>query len=270
MHVDEGAGAPIVFIHGLTATLDFWWPQTAHFAQRHRAIALDLPGFGRSDKPDVDYSVHYFVGVLARFLHAKHIARATLVGNSLGGQVAMAFALAHPRAVSSLVLVSPAGVSAYPRRAISLLLHALALARRGRGGGWKGLPRVPAPTVALLFKLVFPTRPDKAARFTRFYLAGMESPDYPLYLRAALRAMHGVVRCHMVERAGEIAAPTLIVWGGKDLLLPVTAAKPLRRRIPGSRLIVYADAGHCPMIDEPDRFNRDVEEFLAGGPDTAR
>jgi pimeloyl-ACP methyl ester carboxylesterase len=68
----------------------------------------------------------------------------------------------------------------------------------------------------------------------------------------------------MRERARGIAAPTLIVWGARDWVLPVTAARPLRQRIPGARLLIYSQSGHCPMVDQPERWNRDVEAFLDG------
>ena len=97
----------------------------------------------------------------------------------------------------------------------------------------------------------------------RGYAAGVASPEYPLYVRAAFRAMRGSLQTPMEETARAIAAPTLIMWGARDRILPPAAARPLARAIPGAQLIVYADAGHCPMIDQAARWNDDVIRFLA-------
>lgn len=249
----------MVLIHGLTATHRYWSQNIPHLSQKRRVLALDLPGFGRSEKPDVSYSTQFFVNTLAAFLDEKQIPRATLVGNSMGGQIAMAFALAHPRRVDKLVLVDPAGVTALPLWTLRVGMWLMANGPLGRFA-----PRVPAPLIAALFKTVFPTRPDLAARYVRSYNQAIASEEYPLHLRAAFRSVWGVLRSPMQQRAREIGAPTLIFWGARDYLVPVTAARGLRKTIPHSRLLIYSQSGHCPMVDQPDRWNRDLERFLDG------
>jgi pimeloyl-ACP methyl ester carboxylesterase len=260
-HVDAGpkGGEAVVLVHGITATHRYYVQNIPHLAARRRVIALDLPGFGRSDKPDVDYSTSYFVHVLARFLDEKRIARAALVGNSMGGQIAMAFALAHPDRVDRLILVDPAGVTTLPIWLARVGLWAASgVGERVRAR----IPRVPRPMVEALFRAVFPGRPDLAERYVRSYARAIASPEYALHLRSVMRAAQGVVRSPMNRRARAIAAPTLIFWGAKDYLLPVRAARGLKHAIRGSRLIIYRDSGHCPMVDQPERWNRDVEAFL--------
>lgn len=244
-----------MLVHGITATHRYWKDNVPHLAQRRRVLALDLPGFGASDKPDVDYSTRYFVETIARLLDEKRIRRATLVGNSMGGQIAMAFALAHPERLDKLVLVDPAGVHALPYWLGRVALLAVPGVR---------MPRVPQPFVEAVFRAAFPTRPDLQQRYTRAYMRGIASREYPLHLRSMLRAARGVLQAPMRRHAAEIAAPTLIVWGARDLVLPVTAARPLRAAMPNARLLIYSQSGHCPMVDQPDRWNRDVEAFLDG------
>ena len=259
-HVDVGRedAEAVVLLHGITATHRFYRHNIAYLARRRRVIAPDLPGFGGSGKPDVSYSTDYFVAVLAELLDAKGIERAHLVGNSMGGQIAMQFALAHPARVDRLVLVAPAGVTAVP----------MGLLRFGLGGAAfteRHTPRVPAAAIRLLFHgIIFPDRPDLAARYVRGYLAGLASQEGPLHFRTFYRALRGVLATPLRVRAREIGAPTLILWGARDRLLPVTAAPNLRRRIAHSRLLIYRESGHCPMVDQPDRWNHDVERFLDG------
>lgn len=259
--VDVGprGGEAVVLLHGITATHRYWRGNIEHLAKRRRVIALDLPGFGRSDKPDVSYSTDYFVGCLAGLLDERGVARAHVVGNSMGGQIAMQFALAHPRRIDRLVLVDPAGVSALPMRLMNLAVGGAQIAL------WPiGAPPVPSVALALLFRLVFPNRPDLAARYTRSYAAAVRSPEFPMQFRAGVRAMRGVLATPLHRRARAIGAPTLIFWGARDRLLPVTAARPLRRTIPHARLLIYKESGHCPMVDQAERWNRDVEQFLDG------
>lgn len=109
-YYDVGSGPPLVLIHGIGGDADDWALCLEALASSHRVIALDLLGFGRSDKPHIEYSISGFVEVLGRFLDALDIARATLIGGSLGGWIAAAFALHAPQSVDKLIMVDAAGV----------------------------------------------------------------------------------------------------------------------------------------------------------------
>jgi pimeloyl-ACP methyl ester carboxylesterase len=261
-HVEAGPpdGEAVLLVHGLTATHRYWSGNLPHLARRRRVLALDLPGFGRSPKPDAPYTIPWFVDALARFLDDKGVTRASIVGNSLGGHIAMAFALTHPARVHKLVLVDPAGVTRFPLWLLRVGMWMVANAPQGPAI----VPRVPRAAFQALFRAVFPTRPDLAAHYVRAYERAVSSAEYPLHLRSAFRAARGVIQSPMRELVRQIAAPTLIVWGGRDYLLPVTAARDLRRAIPASRLLIYRESGHCPMVDQAERWNRDVEAFLDG------
>jgi pimeloyl-ACP methyl ester carboxylesterase len=263
-HVDVGPrdADVVVLLHGLTATHRYWKQNIDALAERRRVIALDLPGFGSSHKPDVDYSIDFFVRELMRFLDEKSIARASLVGNSMGGHIAMAAALGHRQRIDKLVLVDPAGVTAFPL----WLLRVASWMAVSAAGVIPVQPRVPRPFVRALFTAVFPARPDLTARYVAAYVRAIASPEYPLHLRAALRAARGVTTSPMHERLHALMHPTLIMWGAKDRLLPVRAARTLQRLIRGSRLVIYRESGHCPMVDQPARWNRDVIAFLDGEP----
>ena len=108
---DEGEGVPLFFIHGLTASKESWTPNLAQFTGRYRVIALDLPGFGHSAKPPIDYSIALYGGVVSAFLANLGIERPHFIGNSMGGHISMLYALDRPTEVRSLVLVDAAGAN---------------------------------------------------------------------------------------------------------------------------------------------------------------
>lgn len=280
-YVDEGQGAPVLLLHGLAGSHRWWAEVIGPLAEERRVLALDLPGFGRSDKPDASYSIPWLAGKVLRFLDALGVARAALVGNSLGGQIALAISLGQPERVERLVLAAPAGVTPWPPvlLGIARLLDATGAISSG-GGLPASLPRVPEAMIALACRAVFPEPPRRsglrsdrqkqegrlADRFTRGLVRAMASPDYPAAARATLRALRGSLGHPLGTACSSLTVPTLVVWGERDRILPVAGARLLRKHIDGAELLVYADSGHCPMIDAPERFARDVGRFLAGQP----
>ena len=273
-HVDEGDGPPLVLLHGLAGSLGWFAPVLGPLAARFRVVALDLPGFGRSGKPDAPYTIPWMAAKVLRLLDDKGIERAHLVGNSLGGQIALAIALGQPARVERLVLAAPAGVTEWP--ALVLGMARLLDVAGGSGGGALAVPRVPEAMLALAFRAVFPgggepkrgplARSRLADRFTRGYARAVASPDYPLASRAALRALRGSLAHPLGGACSSLRVPTLVIWGARDRILPVAGARLLRRNIAGAELLVYPDSGHCPMLDAPTRFTRDVTRFLDGHP----
>jgi pimeloyl-ACP methyl ester carboxylesterase len=190
-------------LHGLTATQRYWLQNIEALAARRRVIALDLPGFGRS-QPDVDYSIDYFVRALMRVLDEKVIARAALIGNSMGGHIAMATALQHPIRVDKLVLVDPAGVTAVP---LWLLRVASWLALSAAGLVERAPPRVAAPVRAgaLYRRVPDATGPDSA-------------------LRALLCARHRLARVSAAPTRGRARGPRRDAHADAGALARVHAA----------------------------------------------
>ena len=251
----EGQGSEtIVYLHGVLASSASWKHVLASAAAGRPAIAVDFPGFGCSDRPwPFDYTVSGEAASLLGYLDARRIERAVLVGNSLGGSVAMVIAAGHPERVAALVLVAPATPETpipWPLRLLRIPVlgeAAMALANR--------------PFVA------YNLRHRLYARAERVTDAEIDDAWFPLTIpgtaRAALAAIRSDPRRYIGLEA-RIRVPTLIVWGREDRLLPSRGAESVASRIAGSRLVVLPEAGHLPQREVPDAFSSAVAGFLSG------
>ncbi len=243
--VEAGTGAPLILIHGLADDVAVWDSVIPPLAASFRVIALDQIGFGRSDKPLLSYRVSTFVDFLDGFLNELKIKRASLVGNSLGGWVAAAFALTHPERVDRLVLCNAAGYAAVSKTMDPRALSALRLASR--------------EDIRYLGPLTF--------RDKRFY------EDVDLAFKQHVSAgdnytvnqlLDSMIRGEDVldGRMGAIRKPTLIVWGREDKLIPLSFAERFHKEIAGSQLRVIDSCGHMPQVECPKEFVTAVLEFL--------
>ena len=256
-----GAGPPLLLLHGDGESAHDWRRVIPGLARTHRVFAPDLPGFGGSARPPGDSSPAAFARFAAAFLDALGIERATVVGNSLGGLVALRLALAEPGRVSALVLADSAGLGRAVNPLISSLTWpvygeaAIAWARtplgarqraRGRGALLFGRPeRIPDDWVAEQVRL---------ARLPGFLEATL----------AALRATTGPTgqRDIVLDRLPSLTMPALVVWGVRDRVFPLQQAREAVARLPQGRLTLLPDCGHLSPVECPDAFLAAVSQFL--------
>jgi len=244
-YVDAGSGSVVVLLHGLADDVGVWESVMPALAAKHRVIALDQIGFGRSDKPLLGYRAGTFVDFLDGFLNELKIDRASLVGNSLGGWIAANFALAHPERIDRLVLCDAAGYAAVPKTMDPRALNALRLASR--------------EDIRYLGPLTFHNK--------RFY----EDVDLAFKQRVTAgdnytvnQLLDSMIRGEDVldGRLGAIHKPTLIVWGREDKLIPLKFAERFHKEITGSRLEVIDDCGNMPHVECADKFNHALLKFF--------
>lgn len=249
-------GAPVVFLHGLGGFLDNWvWTLPAIADAGRRALALDWPGFGQSDKPDVSYSPRFLAGTLRRYLDAKGIARVVLVGNSMGGLVAKVFADMRPDRTAGLVLVDSAGVGPLYGTAVRFALAAAQATFAERAWNRRFMAR--------LLPFVIHQRHDALVQLLRLWSKSVVGGTHDPRLRRTLtRATRHIMLTRTLQRARSIRVPVAIAWGQHDQLVPVSQARALARAIPGARLRVFEHSGHVPMLEEPDAFNAWLVEEL--------
>ena len=268
-----GSGRPLVLVHGLGGSHLNWLAVGPRLAERHRVLAVDLGGHGRTPSGLRDASVRANRRLLGRFLEKVVGERAVLVGNSMGGFLAIAEAAREPERVSGLVLVAPAVPLARGARLdarVLALFAGLALPFVGTALIRRRARRGPEQSVRDLLALCCVDPSRIAADVLEAHVA-----------LARERAMHGAAvgddflsaarsltvalarRAQFFERVRAVKAPALIVQGANDRLVRVEAARALAAARPDWRLEVLDDVGHVPQLEAPERFLAVVEPWLA-------
>lgn len=256
-----GDGPVVLLIHGMAASSSSWVPVLDLLAPHVTYVAPDLPGHGRSDKPRGDYSLGAYAAFLRDLLVTLGHDRATVVGTSLGGGIAMQFAYQHPERIERLVLVCSGGLG--PE--VSWMLRALTI-----------------PGSEYLMPVLFPSFVRDAGDAVRRKLGafGLRAPhmeeEWKSYasltdpgtreafiktLRAVIDLRGQSISAHDRLYLAELL-PTLIVWGQKDHIIPVAHAHHAHEAMPGSELVIFEHSGHFPHVEEPQRFLHVLEDFF--------
>ena len=261
-YVDSGGSLPpLLLLHGLGGNWQNWLLNIPAFMGTYRVVAVDLPGFGRSEMPAEPISIQGYARCLDAFSEHLGVDAAAVAGNSMGGFIGAELAVAFPPRVERLVLVSAAGLSIEHQRREPLL--SLARASQMTAGWFLGRSELMARRArlrraALQFVLRYPER--LSAPLTWELLQGMGRPGYA-------DALEALMSYSFRDRLPEIECPTLIVWGRNDMLVPVGDANEFAQLIgANARKVVFHDTGHTPMIERPGRFNRTLADFLSEEP----
>jgi pimeloyl-ACP methyl ester carboxylesterase len=256
-----GEGPALLMIHGIAGSSRAWREVMPTLAHHYTVIAPDLIGHGQSDKPVGDYSLGAYAGGMRDLLGVLGVERATMVGQSFGGGVALQLAYQHPECCERLVLVDSGGLG----REVSWVLRLMTL-----------------PGTELIMPALFPSlvreRGNDISRmlYRRGVRMGRIGEMWSAYAsltksanrQAFVRTIRAVIdpggqtvsamdRLHLAAQL-----PTLIVWGKNDTIIPVSHAHAAHEAIPGSRLEIIDDCGHFPHVEDPERFLDVLLEFL--------
>lgn len=247
---DLGSGNPVLFIHGHPFNRTMWQPQVQSLRWKYRTIAPDLRGFGESSLgPEPLSTLESMASDLARLLDHLSVSRVCVVGLSMGGQIAMEFARAFPERTAAAVLAATfpqgetaEGVKLRNRMADRLLAEGMA-----------------GPCCELLSKLIGPASLKKLPSVAAAVFEMICSTD-PAGAAAALRGR--ALRRDYRQSLKEFRFPCMIVLGTDDAFTTVEEAEAMHAAIPNSRLEIFSGIGHMPNLEDQDRFNRHLHEFL--------
>ena len=236
----KGQGPPLVLLHGWGCDGGIFASLTQHLSQTFTVFAVDLPGFGKTEEPSQTWDIYQYAAAVQAFLTEHRITNPTLLGHSFGGKIAIILASILP--VAKLVLVGCAGIK--PSR------NALYYAK--------------VYTYKIAKKLLsLPVLRDYKAELLASYIKNHSSSDYKAASPRMKKVLSTIVNQHVSAEMQRITAPTLLIWGQNDTATPLQHGRKMHQYIKNSTLTVFDNSGHYPFFDEPERFRRTLNNFLA-------
>ena len=250
LEAGDPAKPAVILLHGMGGNADAAWPLTVPaLAANYRVIAPDLLGFGKSDKPMINYRIGFYVDFLDKLMSELKVEKVSLVGNSMGGWISVLYATKYPEKASKLVLVDaggyapPAGFD-YGKLAVTMNPSTRESVKAG---------------MKLLFYNSAMFQSDAAAdSLLAARIAANDGYTIQTLIRNAQYADE-----YFDDEVKALKHPTLIVWGKQDGITPVTEGERLKKDIAGSELVIFDQAGHAPQFEKAADFNKKLLEFLA-------
>lgn len=237
----EGEGEPIVVLHGWGANLTTMQSITDLLKERYQVIAVDMPGFGKSEEPKTVWNSYNFADHIEALLESLNIDRFHLLGHSHGGRVSIILASRHPERVGKMVLVDSAGLIREKSLKVKLRIRAFKVLKR-------------------IYKvLTFWDRSD--TKMEKFYRK-FGSDDYKATPGIMRRIMVRVLADDLRPLLSKIKASTLLIWGADDQDTPVEMGKIMESEIPDAGLVVFEQAGHYSFLDQIGRFQAVMRVFM--------
>ena len=235
----------IVLIHGLGASAERWESVMPILEKKYQLIVPDLLGFGHSEKPLVDYTPEFFIDFLEKFLEKLRIAKCHMIGSSLGGQISAEFTVKNPQIIDKLILVSSSGIMKHSTPALdAYVMAALYPDKENAQNAFKTM----SASKNVNFKIV-----DS-------FIERMHLPNAKM---AFMSTILGLKNSEVITTKLEmITAPTLIVWGSLDPVIPIKYAKAFVSSIKDCRFYKMDNVGHTPFVDKPKEFAEIVLDFL--------
>jgi len=249
-YFDLGSGPVVVLLHGLGSRKDDWLPVLEAMAQKYRLLVPDQIGFGKSDKPLMDYSVQTYVDFLNEFLRQMKVEKASLVGESLGGWIAGLYVVeasggAHLVPVEKLVLVDAAGLKQDAAPPSNLNPSSLT--------GMRGL----------MEEVFYDTSWLSEDALRKIFTDKLAIHDG--YTVKSILSNPAIATERLDDRLGTIKTPTLVTWGKQDKLVPFSSGERYAAGIAGAKLVSFEKCGHVPPIEKTEEFVAAVTAFLGGG-----
>jgi len=264
-YVDAGpeTADAVVLVHGLGENIGFWELNMLPLSRHRRVVAVDLPGYGRSDKPEMAFTMAYYADVVEAVLAHLNIRRAVLVGHSMGGQVVLTSALRHPERVAGLILAAPAGIETFDAGEAAFLKGAVSTDIY-MGQTEDQIRSNYRNNLFFAWKPAYETQVKQRVQLGR-------SPEFKAYAWAVVQGIYAMLDGPVFDRLGEVQVPVLVMFGHQDALIPNpllhggearSVGKAAIAALPHAELVMIDAAGHMLQFEQPERFNAEVLRWL--------
>ncbi|MCP9198714.1 alpha/beta hydrolase [Gramella sp. GC03-9] len=263
VYLETGKGATsILFVHGLSSTLQSWENNLEGLGDDFRCIAIDLPGYGKSSRNRTDYSLSEYADMIREFIQKKELENVILAGHSMGGQIAMHTVLEYPEVFEKLVLVAPAGIETFTPQEATLMKSSYTPAM---------LMASSDEQILANYKLNFYEFPESASKMVEQRIAMKEAGDFPQYAETVVNNIHAMLDEPVIERISEISIPVLMIFGKNDMLIPNRYFHPdesieslvetSEEKFKDLEVEVIDEAGHFVNFEKATEVNQLIRDF---------
>lgn len=257
-YLEAGIGKPLIFVHCWAGAAENWVFTLKNVSRHFRAIALDLPGYGKSSKFEkVDYSIDFYSNILLQMMDKLNLKKVYLVGNSMGGDISLATTLKASNKIEKLVLIDSAGVTYLPE-IVRLCLGGLVK----KFGPYLKFYKPPSWMIKTIIRWAFYKSCRTSSALAQDIVEYIQGNNYRIWTEAIYKTAYSIITTNLREDIKKIDIPVLIVWGKHDRVLFFKDALYLHENLPNNKLVVFENCGHFPHIECPAGFNRTLVDFL--------
>jgi 2-hydroxy-6-oxonona-2,4-dienedioate hydrolase len=244
----QSRGSPVMLVHGLGGSIESWINTIELLSSNQlKLIAIDLPGFGYSSKPKINYTINFYSAFMTKFIKKLNLESSLfLVGSSLGGHIAAQVAIDHPRLISKLVLISPAGIPPFSFKTTPALRNYVRILKA------KSIADVKMALAAV-------DKSQVKEAYAKTILDRLSKPNAKEAFLSALRGSTNATR--LTKRLHKIKADTLLIWGKDDQLIPVRYSIPFIG-MKNCRMVLLEKCGHRPHVERPELFSKLLIDFF--------
>lgn len=261
--IDQGSGEQtIILVHGLASNAGFWRYNIPEFAKKYRVIAVDLPGYGKSQKGNYKYSMSFYADQIKRIIEELKLKNVVYVGHSMGGQIGIKLAIKYPELLSKLILASPAGFEEFQQGEGDWLRSVMTM---------KGVKSTTEEGIRRNLAMNFYSWEDKWEWMVEERVRMRKASDFDEFAYTVVRCVNGMLDEPTFDKLSLIKTPTLVIYGKYDGLIPNPYLNPGHtsdvfekgaKDIDNGKLVELDNAGHMIQIEKADEFNQAVLDFL--------
>ncbi|WP_170152856.1 alpha/beta fold hydrolase [Ulvibacter antarcticus] len=263
-YIKEGSGEKtLLFVHGLSSNSDAWSKNIEILRKDYTCIALDLPGYGRSSKPDVDYTPSYFSEILHQFIEKLELKNIVLIGHSMGGQASIKFVSTFPNEIEKLILIAPAGLEQFSETNVVLMKSFFTS---------ELVKNTSDEQIEKNYALNFHVQPFEVTKMIDDRKRIKVASDFDAHCYAIVSSVYGMLDDSVYDDLKAISQKTLVIFGGKDLLIPNRYFNPTIttkdvgniaiEKINKVCLKFIEDAGHFVQFEKPNETNILIKQFV--------
>ena len=263
-YVKEGNGEKtLLFVHGLSSNSDAWSKNIETLSKDYTCIALDLPGYGKSSKPEADYTPSFFTKAIHQFIEKLELKNITLIGHSMGGQASIKFASKYPDVIEKLILVAPAGLEQFSETSSTFMKTYFTPI---------SVANTPDVQIEKNYALNFYKQPDDVSKMVNDRKMIKDASDFEAHCQAIVNSIYGMLDEPVFKDLESIKQPTLVIFGDKDALIPNRYFNPkltvedvgniASEHIKTVKVNYIKDAGHFVQYEKPAEINTLIEKFV--------